>query len=170
MNSTRLLRLQIVTGTATALVALGAHSQGTWRLDTRGATGPIAQVALTDSGAKRRSSFIAFEYARRCDPIFLFAEITGSRLGKPVGQSVISGTKIGVIVNGRFHTWHAAMTKYDNGYEVGFGITNNLFELLTGRVDSLIYVTPGGEQVLMPTTGFRQAVQSAFDTCVKRFR
>jgi len=170
MRTKQRLRQQLFTGFAVALIAFDAHSQGAWRLDTRGATGPIAQVALADSGAKRRSSFIAFEYARRCDPIFSFAEITGSRLGKPLGQSVISGTKIGVIVNGRFHTWHAAMTRYDNGYEVGFGITNDLFELLTGRVDSLVYVTPAGEQVTMPTSGFPKAVQSAFDACAKRFR
>jgi len=150
--------------------AFSASAQGTWRLDTRAETGPIAQVALVNSGAKRRTSFIAFEYARRCDPIFSFAEIAGARLGAPVSQSVLSGSKIGVIVNGKFHTWHAATTKYDNGYEAGFGITNELFELLTGRVDSLTYVTPEGERVQMPTAGFRQAVQSAFETCAKRFK
>ena len=170
MSSTPHLRLQLFAGTVALVAACGAHAQGTWRLDTRGATGPIAQVALADSGAKRRSSFIAFEYARRCDPIFSFAEITGSGLGKPVGQSVLSGTRIGVVVNGKFHTWNAAMTKYDNGYEAGFGITNELFELLTGKLDSLVYVTPDGERVSVPTNGFRKAVQSAFDSCASRFR
>jgi hypothetical protein len=170
MNSMLRLQLRAIAGSVFVVSAVGAHAQGAWRLDTRGATGPIAQVALADSGAKHRSSFIAFEYARKCDPIFSFAEITGSRLGTAVGQSGLNGTKIGVIVNGKFHTWNAAMTKYDNGYEAGFGITNELFDQLTGKVDSLVYVTPDGERVPMPTGGFRQAVQSAFDTCTKRFR
>lgn len=170
MNTKLRLQLRLIAGTTMFCLAVSAHAQAAWRLDTRAATGPIAQVALADSGAKRRSSFIAFEYERRCDPIFSFAEITGNRLGKPVGQSVLNGTKIGIVVNGKFHTWHAAMTRYDNGYEVGFGITNELFDLLTGKVESLVYVTPDGERVSMPTAGFRQAIQTAFDTCAKRFR
>ena len=170
MNSISCLACQAFAGALTLTVAVGASAQGAWRLDTRGATGPIAQVALPDAGPMRRTSFIAFEYARRCDPMFSFAEITGTRLGAPISQSVLSGSKIGVVVNGRFHTWHAAITKYDNGYEAAFGITNELFHLLTGKVDSLVYVTPDGKLVPMPIAGFRQAVQSAFDACVKRFQ
>ena len=109
-------------------------------------------------------------FLRRCDSIFSFAEITGSSLGRPVGQSVLNVTMIGVVVNGKFYTWNAAMTRYDNGYEAGFGITNELFEVLTGKIESLFYVTPDGDRVSMPIGGFRQAIQSAFDTCAKRFR
>lgn len=170
MNSISCLARQAFTVVLTLTAAIGANAQGSWKLDARGATGPVAQVALTDAGAKRRSSFVAFEYARRCDPMFSFAEITGSRLGTPISQSVLNGSKIGVIVNGRFHTWHAATTKYDNGYEAAFGITNELFDLLTGKIDSLVYVTPDGERVPMPVAGFRQAVQYAFDTCAKRLK
>ena len=155
---------------AIIVLSTPARAQGSWKLDARGETGPVAQVALADSGTKRRTSFVAFEYARKCDPIFSFAEITGSRLGKPLGLTALSGTKIGVIVNGKFHTWNAAMTKYDNGYEAGFGITNDFFDVLTGKVESLFYVTPDGERVAMPISGFRQAIQSAFDACAKRFR
>jgi hypothetical protein len=167
-----IFRAPKVAASALVIVVLSsaAHAQNTWRLDTRGETGPIAQVALADSGTKRRTSFIVFEYARKCDPIFSFGEITGSSLGKPLGQAVLSGTKIGVVVNGKFYTWHSAMAKYANGYEAGFGVTNDLFGVLTGKVDTLFYVTPEGERVAMPTNGFRQAVQSAFDTCAKRFR
>ena len=170
MNSIHHFPVRFVVGLALASCTHVAQAQAAWRLDTRSATGPIAQVALPDSGAKHRSSFISFEYERKCDPIFSFVEIKGSRLGTAVSQSVASGTKIGVVVNGKFHTWNAAMTKYDNGYEVGFGITNELFDVLTGKVDSLVYVTPDGERISMPVGGLRQAVQSAFDTCAKRFR
>ena len=125
---------------------------------------------MPDSGPKRRTSFVAFEYARKCDPIFSFAEVTGSRLGTPIGQSVLTGTKIGIVVNGKFHTWHAALTKYDNGYEAGVGVTNEVFDLLVGKVESLAFVTPDGERIPMPTNGLRQSVQAAFDTCAKRFK
>jgi hypothetical protein len=155
---------------ALSVFAVSALAQGSWTVDSRGAAGPIAQVALKDSSTKRRTSFIAFEYARKCDPIFSFVEIAGQRLGNPIGQSVLTGTKIGVVVNGKFHTWHAATTKYDNGYEAGFGVTNELFDSLTGKVSSLSYVTPDGERIAMPTSGFSQAVQSAFDICAKRFK
>lgn len=170
MNSNS--RLQTQAASVAVLVALGTvvHAQDAWRVDTRGTTGPIAQAALADSDAKRRTSFIVFEYARRCDPIFSFAEINGSRLGSPIAQSALTGTKIGVFVNGKFHTWNAAMTKYDNGYEAGFGVTNELFDLLVGKVDSLVFVKPDGERVPMPTNGFRQSVQSAFDICARRFK
>lgn len=158
--------------TAVAAFALfsvaNAHAQSSWRVDTRGARGPIAQVALPDAANKRRTAFLAFEYARRCDPIFSFAEITGNRLGTPISQSMLNDSKIGVMLNGKFYTWHAAMTKYDNGYEAGFGVTNEVLLQLLVNLDSLEYVTPSGERVRMPTTGFRESVQSAIDVCRKR--
>jgi hypothetical protein len=147
-----------------------AFAQASWQADSRSAAGPVAQVALPDSGNKRRTAFIAFEFARSCDPIFSFVEITGSRLGTPVSQSVLKDSKIGVLLNGTFYTWHAAMTKYDNGYEAGFGVTNELLLQFLVNLDSLVYVTPGGERVALPTAGFRQAVQSAIDVCRKRVR
>ena len=152
------------------LASASAHvqAQASWQTDTRSAAGPVAQVALPDAANKRRTAFIAFEFARSCDPIFSFAEITGSRLGTPLSQSVLKDSKIGVILNGKFHTWHAAMTKYDNGYEAGFGVTNELLVQFLVNLDSLAYVTPVGERVPLPTTGFRQAVQSAIDVCRKR--
>jgi hypothetical protein len=154
------------------LVCTGANAgaQAAWRTDTRSTTGPIAQVSLPDAGNKRRTAFIAFEFARSCDPIFSFAEITGSRLGAPVSQSILKDSKIGVLLNGTFHTWHAAITKYDNGYEAGFGVTNELLLQFLVNLDSLAYVTPVGERVPLPTAGFREAVQAAIDVCRRRVK
>jgi len=151
-------------------MSVDASAQVSWRTDTRSATGPIAQVAIPDAGNKRRTAFIAFEFARSCDPIFSFAEITGSRLGTPVSQSILKDSKIGVILNGRFHTWHAAITKYDNGYEAGFGVTNELLLQFLVNLDSLAYVTPSGERIPLPTAGFREAVQAAIDVCRQRMK
>lgn len=168
MNSSR----AFVTAYAFAAIALACttsvHAQAPWRVDSRGASGPVAQVALPDAGIKRRTAFIVFEYARQCDPIFSFAEITGSRLGTAISQSVLKDSRIGILLNGKFHTWHAAITKYDNGYEAGFGVTNDLLLQFLVNLDSLEYVTPSGERVRLPTTGFRESVQSAIDYCRKR--
>ena len=147
-----------------------AAAQDGWKVDARAAAGPIAQVDLPSSGGKRRGALIAFEIARRCDPIFSFAEISGSTLGRTISQSVLNGSKIGLVVNGDFYTWHAAITKYDNGYEAGFGITNELFLQLLVNLNSMAYITPSGETVPLPTTGFRQSVQSAIDACRARIR
>lgn len=146
-----------------------AVAQAEWRTDTRGAAGPIAQVALSDSEGKRRSVFVAFEYARRCDPLFSIIEISGGQLGAPIEQSALKGSKIGIVLNGRFHTWHAATTKYSNGYEAGFGLTNELFDLLLSTVNALIFVTPTGESVPVPTNGIQKALKEAFGVCAKRF-
>ena len=168
MNSSR----AFVTAYAFAAIALActtsAHAQAPWRVDSRGVSGPVAQVALPDAGIKRRTAFIVFEYARQCDPIFSFAEITGSRLSTAISQSVLKDSRIGVLLNGKFNTWHAAITKYDNGYEAGFGVTNDLLLQFLVNLDSLEYVTPSGERVRLPTTGFRESVQSAIDYCRKR--
>lgn len=137
-------------------------------MDARSPAGPVAQVALPNSGVKRRTAFLVFEYARNCDPIFSFAEISGTRLGKPISQSVLKNSKIGVLLNGRHYSWHAAITNYDNGYEAGFGVTNELFLQLLINLDSLVYITPSGELVPLPLSGFRDSVQSAVDVCRKR--
>ena len=147
---------------------LNAQAQGAWRVNTKAAAGPFAQIDLGVSNGKGRASIVAFEYARQCDPMFSFIETTGTVLGAPTSQSVLTGTKIGVVVNGQFYTWHAAVTKYENGYEAAFGITNELFDRLVGKVDSLIYVTPKGERVSLPTNGFLQSIQSALDNCAKK--
>ena len=162
--------LRAVAAFVLAGAGANAFAQATWQADTRSVVGPIAQVALPDSGNRRRTAFIAFEFARSCDPIFSFAEITGSKFGTPVSQAVLKDSKIGVLLNGKFYTWHAAMTKYDNGYEAGFGVTNELLLQFLINLESLVYVTPVGERVSLPTTGFRQAVQSAIDVCRKRVK
>lgn len=170
MNFSRVL-VTAYTFSAIALAyTTSVHAQASWRVDKRGATGPVAQVALPDAGNKRRTAFIAFEFARSCDPIFSFAEITGARLGTPISQSILKDSKIGVLLNGAFYTWHAAITKYDNGYEAGFGVTNELFLQLLVNLDSFAYVTPMGERVPLPTAGFREAVQAAMDVCRRRVK
>lgn len=147
-----------------------ADPSGAWRLDTTGAAGPVAQVALPDVKGKRRTAFVAVEYARTCDPIFSFIEITGRTLGAPVSQSVLKDSKIGIVLNGEFYTWHAARTNYANGYEAGFGIPNDLALQLLTNVDSLEFVTPSGEKIRLPSENFSKVFQSAIEFCRKRVK
>lgn len=146
------------------------HAQERWRVDSRGQSGALVQVGLPNSFDKRRAVFVAFEYARRCDPVFSFVEIKGQSLGRPLTQKILRETQTGVLVNGKFHTWHAAMTSYENGYESGFGITNDLFDLLTGNPETLVYVIPDGEKLSLPTVGFRQGLLEALQICSARVR
>lgn len=128
------------------------------------------QVDLPDLRGKRRAVFVAFEYARRCDPIFLYAEIDGNRLGTPKSQAVLKDSKIGIILNGKFHTWHAAQTIYDNGFEAGFGVPNELVLQLLIDIESLAYVTPSGERIFLPTANFQQGFQAAIEFCRRRVK
>jgi hypothetical protein len=156
----------------TYLVAGFAHADppGAWRLDTRGASGPLVQTDLADAKGKTRTVFVAVEYARQCDPIFFYTEITGNGLGAPTSQALLTDSKIGVILNGKFYTWHAAKTTYANGYEAGFGVPNELLLQLLTNVDSLAYVTPPGETIPMSTANFQQALQAAINFCRKRLK
>lgn len=160
--------LRAVVGVALVCIAVHVQAQTSWQTNTRSVAGPTAQVALPPSGGKQRAAFIAFEFARNCDPIFSFVEVVGSRFGEPIEQLVLRNSSIGIVLNGTFHTWHAAMTRYRNGYEAGFGITNELLFQLLINLDTLAYVTPAGETVPLPTSGFKQSVQSAIDACRMR--
>ena len=126
------------------------------------------QTDLPDAKGKRRIVFVAVEYARQCDPIFSYTEITGNGLGTPMSQALLRDTRIGVVLNGKFYTWHAAKTTYSNGYEAGFGVPNELLLQLLTNVDSLAYVTPPGEAIPLPTTNFQQTLQAAINVCRKR--
>lgn len=150
--------------------SLAAAQSGNWRVDASATDGPLAQLNLPDSRGKKRAVLIAFEYARRCDPIFSFAELVGSRPGVLKSQSVLTGSKIGVVLNGAFYTWHAAQTIYDNGYEAGFGLPNDLVLKMLLKIDTLEYVTPSGERVPLSTRNFDTAFREAFDICRKRVR
>jgi hypothetical protein len=153
-----------------AMSVASAAPSGTWRLDTRGASGPIVQSDLPDAKGKRRTVFVAVEYARQCDPTFSYTEITGNGLGAPTSQTLLKNTKIGVVLNGKFYTWHAARTSYVNGYEAGFGVPNELLLKLLTDVDTLAYVTPPGETIELPTVNFQQALQAAINVCRRQVK
>lgn len=139
-----------------------------WRLDAKGVAGPVSRVDLPVVGGKTRAVFVAVEYERRCDPLFSYIEISGSAIGAPTSQSLLKDSRIGIILNGNFYTWHAAKTSYSNGYEVSFGIQNSLLLQLLTNVNSLVYVTPFGEKIALPTGNFQKSIQSAIEFCRKR--
>ena len=63
---------------------------------------------------------------------------------------------------------HAAKTNYSNGYEVSFGIEKDLLLQLLTNVNSLVYVTPFGEKITLPTDNFQKSILSAIEVCRKR--
>ena len=162
-----------LTGYATLLVlavgsSIATAQSGVWRVNPTATVGPIAQLDLADARGKRRGVLIAFEYARRCYPVFSFIELVGSRPGTPMSKSVLTGSKIGILLNGTFYTWHAAQIFYDNGYEAGFGMPNDLVLKMLLKIDTLEYVTPTGERIPLSTRNFDTALREAFDVCKKR--
>lgn len=141
-----------------------------WRVNANANAGPLMQLDLPNSNGKRRGVIVAFEYARRCDPIFSYLEMTGDRLGIPKSQAVLTGSKTAVILNGVTYTGHAAQTTYDNGYEAGFGMPNDLVVRLLLKIDSMAYVTPAGDHVSLSTNNFDQAFREAIEICAKRMK
>ncbi len=140
-------------------------TQDKWEVKTKSNSGPLIQVDIPSYKGKNRVVFIAFEYVRRCDPIFSFAEIEGRSFGRPISKKVLKNSKIGIVVNGSFHTSNAALVTYDNGYEAGFGIPNSLVLQLLVALDSLSYVAPSGDVIPLPKKDFKKSFLEAIEFC-----
>lgn len=155
-----------------ALLTAPAFAQppGPWQVHTNGAAGPVAQVALPDARGKKRTALVVLEYARQCDPLFSFIEISGDRLGNPISQDVLTGSKIGIQLNGKVYTSHAAKTTYSNGFEAAMSIPNDLALQLLVNVDTLAFVAPDGERMPLPISNFSQSFQATVAACRKRAR
>jgi len=145
-------------------------AQPLWRVDRVATAGPLAQLELPQREGNTRIVFVSFEYARQCDPIFSIAELTGYRLGNPITRDVLRNSRLGVYFNGTFQTSDAALIIYDNGYEAGFSISNELLLGFLTNLDSMSFVTPNGERIPLPKPGFREAMYTAMDVCRSRMR
>lgn len=149
-----------------AAVALPSMSQTAWQTETRGVAGPVAVVRIP-GGAKTRVSMLAFEYVRKCDPIFSYAEFDGNRFGTPIAQERLDSA--GAIVNGKRFNGPAAKTTYTNGYEVGFAAPNDMaMTVVFEDVRSLSFLLPSGGEVAVPTMGLKKAVDAALEHCTNR--
>lgn len=155
---------------ATAMTAaIGAHAQNAWRMDKKGAAGPVAVVDLPTEGGNTRVAMLAYEYKRRCEPLFTYAEIKGRKFGAGEKQMALpSGHAFGN-VNGTRYTGPGAISVYANAVEVGFGMPNDMTLAVTfGKVTSLSFVTPSGKEVLIPTRGLAEAAGAAFEACAQK--
>jgi hypothetical protein len=149
-------------------LSVDANAQSPWRVDKAATAGPLAQTGLSPANGRTRTVFVSFEYARKCDPVFSIIEWTGARLGTPIRRELLRNSKIGLYFNGQFHTSHAGLITYDNGYEAGFSISNDLLLGLLINLNSMSFVTPTGERIPLPLTGFRDALHTAMDICRSR--
>lgn len=146
-------------------------AQGNWTLVTHGPAGPIVNIHVASSGNVHMGALISFEYERKCDPIFSYIEYSGplgAPLGTPTSARRINNPNLGVIHNGRFYTWHMAKIQYRQGFEVGFGVTRELWQALTGSTTSLTYVREDGTQIQLPVYGLNEKLLQGLNYCRSR--
>ncbi len=155
---------------ATVLTAVaGAHAQSAWRVDKKAAMGPVAVFDLPSEGGKNRVAMFAYEYLRRCEPLFTYAEIRGRSFGAGEKQMALPSGRAFGNVNGTRYTGPGAVSVYANAVEVGFGMPNDMALAVTfGKVTSLSFVTPSGKEVPIPTRGLVEAAGAAFEACAKK--
>jgi hypothetical protein len=142
-----------------------------WRVDQSNAIGPIARVDLATRGNSKQSILVAFEYARRCDPIISkFTVWSGSEAGGLVSRQAVPLGKIHLIINGARYSWHGAEVKYKNGREIGIGLTNEVFsEIESGRVARMQFEDLENTVTVVPVNGMGVAVKRAFELCKNAF-
>lgn len=153
------------------LSASTAIAQQSWSIDSRSSTGPVALIELPSDGGKSRLAMIAFEYARKCDPLFTYVEMHGRKLGTPEKQSRLPPSSIGGSINGKRYSGSsaAAITVYSNGIEVGFGMPDDMaMTLAFEAVNSISFTTPAGKEIPLPIAGLKKAIESAVDTCTQK--
>lgn len=153
---------------ATASISM---AQQTWVAESRSSSGPVARVELPSENGKSRLALIAFEYARKCDPLFTYVEMQGRKFGVPEKQSRLPPSSIGGAINGKRYSGSAAsaITVYSNGIEVGFSMTDEMaMALAFDAINSISFTTPAGKEIPLPTTGLKKAVESALDACTKK--
>lgn len=153
------------------LSSSAAMAQQTWSADARSSAGPVARVELPSEGGKSRLAMIAFEYARKCDPLFTYVEMQGKRFGAPEKQSRLPPSSIGGTINGKRYSGSsaAAITLYSNGVEVGFGMPSDMaMTLAFDAVSSISFITPTGKEIPLPIAGLKKSIESALDTCTSK--
>lgn len=154
-----------------ALFGSAAMAQQTWVADSRSSAGPVARVELPLESGKSRLAMIAFEYARKCDPLFTYVEMRGRKFGTPEKQSKLPPSSIGGSINGKRYSGSsaAAATIYSNGIEVGFGMPDDMaMSLAFDAINSISFTTPAGKEIPLPIAGLKKAVETALDICTQK--
>lgn len=160
---------KLIVSTGLVLCSTGVLAQTSWQLDLRSATGPVVTTQLSAVAGKSRLLMITFELARKCDPMFVYVELAGSKYGTASRQERLSNTRIGGRVNGISYTGPAVKTTYSNGFEAGFAMPDQMALVIAFEsVKSLAFVTPDGQTIALPTQGLRPAVDKAIESCTNK--
>lgn len=161
--------IKLILAATVLTAAVGAHAQSAWRVDKKGAAGPVAVFDLPTEGEKNRVAMFSYEYQRRCDPLFTYAEIRGRRFGAGEKQMALPSGRAFGNVNGTKYTGPGAVSVYTNAVEVGFAMPNDMALAVTfDKITSLSFVTPSGKEVPIPTRGLLEAAGTAFEACAKK--
>lgn len=155
--------------TALCSVSAIAAAEPAWRMDARGAAGPVAMVELPPQKGANRVAMLTFEYERRCDPLLTYATMKGRKFGAPEKQGRLPDSRLAGAVNGKKFSGPGAFTLYSNGLEIGLGVPNEMaLIVLDEEVTSLSFTTPTGEEVPLPTRGLRKSADAAFKVCAQK--
>ena len=148
-------------------------AQGAWVANLSSQQGPVAMVELPAPRGETRLAIFAFEYSRKCDPLFTYAVVRGRKFGTPEKQSLLPQSNIGGTINRKRYSGNnaAVVTTYSNGFEVGFGMPDEMaMAIAFDKVGSVSFITPKGDEVLLPIDGLRTAVDKAIEACVSKIQ
>lgn len=146
-------------------------AQGAWVANLSSQQGPVAMVELPAPRGEARLAMFVFEYSRKCDPLFTYSVIRGRKFGTPEKQSLLPKSNIGGTINRKLYSGNnsAAATLYSNGFEVGFGMPDEMaMAIAFDKVSSVSFITPKGDEVILPIEGLRAAVDKAIEACVSK--
>jgi len=142
-------------------------TQGTWFVEGN-QTGVLARVYGV--GYSGLEFLVAFEYVARCDPIFSMLDLRKRDLGKPLSQFALPPNQVFLVIDGVSHTWHGAEAEYQNGTEVGVGITREAWNSLLMSPKSVTFIARDGRQYSVPVKSLSAALTSGAEQCLRRFR
>lgn len=141
----------------------------TWRVDFSSFEGPIARVDIP-FGLNSRSYMVIFEYKRKCEPLFasLTTKISSSRLGRVIQRRAVNPAVYFLTINGVRHTWHGAVTDYQNASEVAIGLTQQAWDSLLSGPSNIFFIEGDAGIYNVPLLGIDSAIKSASQVCLSK--
>ncbi len=141
-----------------------ARTAGLWYVETTNKTGILARVHSGNMFAQREF-LVAFEYERRCDPIFSSLYVDGQVLGEAQNARTFPPNEVFVVIDRVQHTWHSVIVEYTSGREIGVGVTQSAWEALLASPKSVQFIENDGTIFDVPVIGLSSALQRGAELC-----
>jgi hypothetical protein len=148
-----------------------AAKKNVWYVDSSSSTGPMAVVHVDNINSQKIAFAVIYEYERTCDPIFSMFIFNKNKidLGQNIFKKVVEPNNYFLTINGYRYTWHSVQAKYENGYELAIGVTNETWEMLANNPSSLTFSEGTKNVYKVPTRNINNSIIEAFNICKKRF-